>query len=68
MQTLDLIAPVDQEVRDSELSSIRSAEADIDKAYNDAVFWRKISNIMASAKEETNNSIEGRITSSAYNL
>lgn len=44
-QTLDVIAPVDVRERDKELSSIRSAEVDIDKQYQDAQFWRKIANI-----------------------
>lgn len=66
--TLDLIAPVDATELENELQTIRSAEADIDKLYRDSLFWRKISNIMAEALETTNDSIEGRITSSSHYL
>ena len=67
-QTLDTIAPVDSVERESELSSIRSAEADIDKQYEDALFWRRIANIMAEALETKDDSIEGAITSSSHYL
>ncbi len=67
-KTLDLIAPVDVEERDSELFTIHSAEADIDKQYEDALFWRRIANIMAEALETKDDSIEGAITSSSHYL
>jgi len=67
-KTLDLIAPVDVEERDSELSTITKAEADIDRLYRDSLFWRKISNIMAEAMETKDDSIEGAITSSSHYL
>ena len=67
-QTLDTIAPVGSVERESELSSIRSAEADMDKQYEDALFWRRIANIMAEALETKDDSIEGAITSSSHYL
>lgn len=71
VHTLDLIAPVDQEMKESELSSIRSAEADIDKQYQDAQFWNKIANIFDEANRRDytkDNSIESFVTSSSHYL
>lgn len=67
-QTLDTIAPVDATERDSELSTITKAEADIDKQYADAQFWKNIGNILAEARETTDNSIAGTLTSSNHYL
>ena len=70
-QTLDTIAPVDSVERESELQTIQSAEADLDKQYQDAQFWNKIANIFdeANMRDYTkDNSIESFVTSSAYNL
>lgn len=71
MDTLDLIAPVDQVQKQQELASIRSAEVDLDKAYNDAQFWNKIADIFYEATirdYSKDNSIESAITSSAHYL
>lgn len=70
-QTLDTIAPVDSVERESELQTIQSAEADLDKQYQDAQFWNKIANIFDEANRRDytkDNSIESFVTSSAYNL
>lgn len=70
-QTLDTIAPVDSVERESELQTIHSAEADLDKQYQDVQFWNKIANIFDEANRRDytkDNSIESFVTSSSHYL